>query len=155
MKKLIIILFIYTLYSNTCNSQDCIYAHEWADCRSSINDKYKIYVQPRNSEIDINDTLSYVVVFYGKRDYIISFCADLMYYPLNIRLLQYDTKKELYNNATDKYCVTFNIEFYNTQNLILEVSLLADKTGKERIKKKDKICIGLIMQYKNSQLKTR
>ena len=107
-----------------------------------------IYMQPKHTKVGINDTLTYNVVFYGGRDYIISFCTDQIYYPINIRLLQPETRKVLYDNATDDYLESIGVGVYNTQNLVLEVILMANKLGKEKIKSNDQVCLGMILQWK-------
>jgi hypothetical protein len=148
MKKFKIILLLFNLFAVICFSQDCNDYHHWADCRKSIKRNYSIYMEPKSTTFGIKDTMRYNVVFYGNRDYIITFCTDQMYYPINIRLLQPGTREELYDNATDDYCESFGVGFYNTQNLILEVVLLADKLDKDKIKSNDKVCVGMQMQYK-------
>jgi len=105
-------------------------------------------MQPKHTKVGINDTLTYNVVFYGGRDYIISFCTDQIYYPINIRLLQPETRKVLYDNATDDYLESIGVGVYNTQNLVLEVILMANKLGKEKIKSNDQVCLGMILQWK-------
>lgn len=148
MKKLKIILFLFSLFSFICYSQDCSDYSKLADCRKSYKRHYNIYLQPKNATIGINDTLTYNIVFYGNRDYIVSFCAAQINHPINVRLLQPETGLELYDNATDNYCETFGVGFYNTQNLILEVTLMADKPDKDKLESKYKVCIGMILQWK-------
>ena len=148
MKKFIIILFLSGFFSDFFYSQDCNDYSKFADCRRSIKRHYNMYLQPKNASIGINDTLTYNVVFYGNRDYIISFCADQIYYPINIRLLQPETRMELYDNTADNYCVSIGVGFYNTQNVIIEATFLATNLNKDKITSKDKLCVGMTMQWK-------
>jgi len=105
-------------------------------------------MQHKTAEIGIHDTLIYNVAFSANRDYIISFCTDQLYYPIHIRLLQPGTGKELYNNASDDYNESMVISLYNAQSIILEVKLMAKKLDKDRMKSKEKVCVGLDMQWK-------
>jgi hypothetical protein len=146
MKKFKLILLLLSFYSATCFSQNCGKFNEWVGCTQKLKN-YDIYLQPRSTEISINTKLIYNVVFLGDRDYIISFCADKLYYPINIKLLNQKTNEVIYDNATDNFYDSISIGFNNTQTLVLVVELKADKTDKAKIKSNEKICVGLIMQY--------
>jgi hypothetical protein len=105
-------------------------------------------MNPKHTSIGIIDTLTYNITFSGNRDYIISFCADQMYYPLNIRLFESETRRKLYDNATSDYKESIKIRINKTQNIIIELALLANKLGKDRIESKDKTCVGMILQWR-------
>ncbi len=143
-----VILFLLSYFSVISYGQDCSDFENSTNCKVIIIKNYAIFLQHKNAAVNINDTLIYEITFSGNRDYILSFCANHNYYPLNIRLLQSTTKKELYNNASDNFNESITMTLYNTQNIILEVILMADKIDKNRIKSDDKICIGLDMQWK-------
>jgi|GEM_PF-1072154 len=150
-KKFKIFLFLFSLFSIISYSQDCgdyYNYHKWVNCTKTIKRNYKIYTQPKNTRIGINDTLTYNIVFNGNRDYIISFCADQIYYPISIRLLQPETGIELYDNATDDYVSSIGVGFYKTQNLLIVITSMADKLAKDKIKGDDGTCVGMIMQWK-------
>jgi hypothetical protein len=148
MKKFKILFILISMISINCISQECSDFQKLSKCKISIVKSCKIYMQHKNASIGINDTLTYNIVFSGDRDYILTFCTDQKYYPLNIRLLQPETNEEIYDNAKDDYCGSIGVGFYNTQNLIIEVTLLADKSGNDRIKSNEKACVGLDMQWK-------
>jgi hypothetical protein len=104
---------------------------------------YKIYLHPKYTTIGINDTLTYNIVFNGKSDYVITLCTNQKFYPINIKLLQPVTGKELFDNAKDGYIESLGIGFDNTQNIILKVVLLAKKMAKARylkMKKHASVC---------------
>ncbi len=150
MKKLIIIFFVISIFSSIFYSQDCNdhNYYKWTSCNKTLKRSYKIYMQPKRTNIDLNDTLTYNIVFNSNSDYIISFCADQIYYPINIKLFQPESKKELYDNATDDYCTSIGVGFYNTQNVILEVTFLADRLGNSRKERNENVCVGMILQWK-------
>jgi hypothetical protein len=149
MKKIymILLLFITTLLT-ICYSQDCGKNSKLGNCAKTTNKNYKTYLQPQYSSIGVNDTLVYNIVFSGNKDYIISFCAQQKYFPLYIRLLEADTWKEIYNNENDDYCESLGIGFYETQNIRIEIVMLAEKLGTKKVQCKDRVCIELSMQYK-------
>jgi hypothetical protein len=108
-------------------------------------------MHPKHISINIKDTLTYNVVFKGNRDYIISFCADQMYYPLNIRLFETATNKEIYDNAKIDYKGSIKVGIFNTQNIIIKLTLLANQTDTGKYRRKD-VCVGMILQWR--KLKT-
>jgi len=154
MKKYKIILFLLSLLTFFSYSQECNEYNNYSkfvNCRHCINSYYKIYMHPKHTSVDIMDTLIYNVAFTGNRDYIISFCADQMYYPLKIRLFEAETMKLLFDNATSDYKESITVRINNTQKIIMELTLLADKSNKEKISKKD-VCVGMILQWRKIKL---
>lgn len=148
MKMFKILFFLLGLISINCPGQNCTDFQKLDNCKLRIIYRYVIYMQHKTAEIGIHDTLIYNVAFSANRDYIISFCTDQLYYPIHIRLLQPGTGKELYNNASDDYNESMVISLYNAQSIILEVKLMAKKLDKDRMKSKEKVCVGLDMQWK-------
>jgi len=156
MKKIKVILFIISLFSSISYSQDCTESfnyYKYVNCSKCIDRNYNIYAEPKNIEIGINDTLKYNIMLYGNRDYIVSFCANELYYPIHIKLLSQETKQVIYDNALDGYIESIGVGFYNNQNLTVEVTLLANDIGKERKDIKEKICVGMILQWKKISYK--
>jgi hypothetical protein len=102
-------------------------------------------MEPKHTSVAVNDTLKFNVVFQGNRDYIISFCADQIYYPLNIRLLEPETRKKLYDNTSGDYKQSIKVGINNTQNILVEVIFLADQVSKNKAIKKN-ACVSFIMQ---------
>jgi len=145
-------LFLLCLVSVTSYSQGCREFTLWKGCLQKVKN-YTVYQQPKTSEIGINDTLKYHVVFYGNMDYVISFCAIRYYYPIHVKLLKEDTNEQIYDNATDDYYESIGIGFYKTQNIILQITLLADKLGDKKIKSNDRACIGMATFCKKIILK--
>ena len=147
MKKIKIIILLFVFFSGICYSQDCGNFLQWSELNKSNRRNYSKYLEPKSATIGIKDTLRYNIVFYGNRDYVITFAADHLYYPINIRLLIPGTRDVIYDNATDDYCVSFGVGFYNTQNLIIEATLLADQV-KDKIKNNDNVCVIMQLQFK-------
>jgi hypothetical protein len=149
MNKHKIILFLFILFSALIYSQDCRDFQKLDNCRIKISKNYIIYLQHTNRSIGINDTISYNITFYGNRDYIISFCAEQIFYPINIRLMQPGSGKELYNNESHNYNASILITLYNTQNIIIDVRSMAGQLSKDSMKNNNRACVGLDLQYKN------
>ena len=154
MKKIKILLFLFSLFSSLNYSQQCDDYYNYSkfvNCRHCLNSYYKIYMHTKHVSIGIIDTLTYNVVFTGNRDYIISFCADQNYYPLNIKLFESETKRQLYDNATSDYKESIKVRISNTQNIIIELTLMADKADSNKISK-NSVCVGMILQWRKLKI---
>ena len=150
MQKYKIIFFLICLLSASGESQVCNDYNNYSqfiNCRKCINSYYKIYMEPKHNSVAVDDTLKYNIVFQGNRDYIISFCADQIFYPLNIRLFEPDTKKKLYDNASGDYKQSIKVGITNTQNLLIEVIFLANQVNKEKEINKS-ACVSTILQWR-------
>lgn len=147
-KILLLLLLFFSVYGFGQECGDYYNYSKFVNCRKCVKKHYKTYLQPQNSTIRIKDTLKFNVVFSGNRDYIISFCTDQKYYPINIRLIEPETGRVIYNNVSDDYNTSIGVGFYKTQNVILEATLIAEYLEKDMIKSTDNVCVGLILQRK-------
>ena len=150
MKKYKILFFIICMVSVNSFGQNCTDFQELDNCKKGLIYNYATYLNDEKAEIGIHDTLTYNIAFIGNRDYIISFCTNQIYYPINIRLLQPGTGIEIFNNASDDYNESIVISLIKTQNMILVVNLLAKKIDKYKLNSNEKACVGLDMQWKKT-----
>ena len=148
MKTILTILFLLSFFSTISYSKDCNDYMNGKRRSVRIEKGYQIYLQPNSKMIGVEDTIKFNISFLGKFDYILTFCADREYYPINIRLVNPTSNKEIYDNTTDAYIESLGIGFVNTQNVIVEVSLLANVDIKKRYRWDEYTCIGLIIQRK-------
>ena len=129
-------------------SQDCTNYHELGDCIMDRNKDFKIYSQSKSIAISPLDTVELNIVFYGQKDYIISFCTHRKFYPINFKLIDPDTREILYDNTQDRYIESLGVGFDVTKSLTIQVSVLARKATPEEIEGYIG-CLGLLLQYRN------
>lgn len=157
MRKIIIILILLLVCLSVTFSQDCdefFNYSKYSNCNRCIKANYNIFLHPKHKMVQINDTLTYNIVFYGARDYLISFCADQQYYPLHIRLLNPETKKILYDNTNDYYLESIGMGVFNTQNLVIQVIMKAENLKENKLNSNNKTCLGMILQWKKLKSKS-
>ena len=129
-------------------AQDCVTYHEVGDCMLDRQKGYKVYSQSKSVSMGLLDTVELNVVFYGQKDYILSFCAHRKMYPIHFVLEDPETNQVLYDNANDKYIESLGVGFDATKTLTMKIDVLARKATEEEIE--DFIgCLGLLVQYKN------
>lgn len=148
LKNLIIFAIFNFLVIAQLWSQDCTNYHELSDCIMDRSKGYKIYSQSKSVAISPMDTIEMNIIFYGQKDYIISFCTHRKFYPVNFRLIDPDTREILYDNAQDKYIESLGVGFDVTKSLTIQVSVLARKATPEEIEEYMG-CLGLLLQYRN------
>jgi hypothetical protein len=129
-------------------AQDCDNHHIEGDCRFDLQKGYKIYSQSHSAIMSPLDTLELNAVFYGQKDYILSFCTDKKMYPIHFVLIDHQTNQVLYDNEEDKYLESLGLGFDVTKSLVIKVDVLARESTEEEIKN-NLGCLGLLIQYKN------
>ncbi len=151
MKKIIIIqiltltLCLLPFYSK---AQDCVDYHEIGDCSMDRERGFKVYSQSKSVSMSLLDTVELNIVFYGQKDYILSFCAHRKMYPIHFVLLDQESKHVLYDNANDKFIESLGVGFDMTKSLAIRINTLARKASEEEIEAYMG-CMGLLIQYKS------
>ena len=129
-------------------AQNCDQHHLDGDCQYDLQKGYKVYSQSHSTQISALDTVELNVVFYGQKDYIISFCTHKNLYPIHFVLIDQQTGDVLYDNEGDKYIESLGLGFDVAKPLTIRVDVIARKSTEEQIQEKIG-CIGLLIQYKN------
>lgn len=142
---LVIFLLLVSYYSR---SQDCVNHHIEGDCRYDLQRGFNIYSQSKSLSMSPLDTVELNMVFYGQKDYILSFCTHRKMYPIHFILIDQQTQQTLYDNKEDKYLESLGVGFDVTKSLIIKVDVLARESSEEEIKE-NVGCLGLLIQYKN------
>jgi hypothetical protein len=145
IQLLIIALFVVPLGSL---AQDCVNYHEIGDCSLDRQRGFKVYSQSKSVTMSPLDTVELNIVFYGQKDYILSFCAHNKMYPIHFVLIDQETDQVLYDNANDRYIESLGVGFDVTKSIILKVDVIARKSSEEEIEEYLG-CMGLLIQYKN------
>ena len=136
----------------TTISQSCDDHHKVGDCRYDLQRGYKLYSQSKSVSMSPLDTLELSIVFYGQKDYILSFCTHKKMYPIHFTLLDQQTGQILYDNEEDRYLESLGVGFDVSKTLIIKVDVLARESTEEQIKE-NLGCLGLLIQYKNYEKK--
>ncbi len=129
-------------------SQDCDMHHIEGDCRFDLQRGYKSYSQSHSSRISPKDTVEMNVVFYGQKDYILSFCTHRKLYPVHFVLIDQQTQEVLYDNQEDEFLESLGLGFDVTKSLIIKVNVLARLSTSQEIEE-NVGCLGFLIQYKN------
>ena len=129
-------------------AQDCENHHSEGDCRYDLQKDHKIYSQSHSITMSPLDTVEINAVFYGQKDYILSFCTHKKMYPVHFVIYDQETGQMLYDNEEDKYLESLGIGFDATTSLSIKINVLARLSSEEEIKN-NVGCLGLLIQYKS------
>lgn len=146
--NLIILVVFGSIVPAQLIAQDCTNYHKLGDCIMDRSRGYKIYSQSKSVAISALDTIELNMIFYGQKDYIISFCTHRKFYPINFRLIDPYTKEILYDNAQDSYIESLGVGFDVTKSLTVRINVLARKATPEEIEGYMG-CLGVLIQYLN------
>ena len=143
-----VLTFVLFLVPVGLQAQDCVGYHEVGDCMLDRQKGFKVYSQSKSVSMSLLDTVELNIVFYGQKDYILSFCAHKKMYPIHFNLIDPETGLVLYDNTNDKYIESLGIGFDVTKSLLIKMDVLARKASEEEIEN-FLGCLGLFIQYKN------
>ena len=143
-----ILVLILWMIPAAAFSQMCENYHQAGDCRYDLRRDFDIYSQSTSVSISPLDTVEFNLVFYGQKDYILSFCTHRKMYPIHFVLIDKQTGQVLYDNEEDKYLESLGLGFDVTKSLIIKVNVLARESTEEEILH-NVGCLGLLIQYKN------
>ena len=129
-------------------AQDCVDYHLIGDCMMDRQKSFKIYSQSKSVYMSLLDTIELNIVFYGQKDYMLSFCTHRKMYPIHFVLIDQSTNQVLYDNAIDKYIESIGIGFDMTKPLVIKIDVLSRRADEEEIENYYG-CMGLLIQYKN------
>ncbi|MCK4748956.1 MAG: hypothetical protein KAT15_18015 [Bacteroidales bacterium] len=143
---ILVVLFLFT--ASQLIGQNCETHHTDGDCRYDLKKGFEVYSQSHSVTLSQLDTIEINAVFYGQKDYILSFCTHKKMYPIHFILIDQQTKQVLYDNEEDNYLESLGLGFNVTKSLIIKVDVLARGLSEEEIKENPG-CLGLLIQYKN------
>ena len=148
IRNIQLLALVLLLVPGQVKSQDCDRHHLEGDCRFDLQRGYKSYSQSHSTSISPKDSVEMNVIFYGQKDYILSFCTHRNLYPIHFVLIDQQTKEVLYDNMEDDFLESLGLGFDVTRSLIIKVNVLARKSTDEQIREMVG-CIGFLVQYKN------
>jgi len=129
--------------------QFCADFHKVGSCRTDLVPSYRYYSQSRGDMIGVGYTIKYNVVFYGDKDYIVSFCTLKNFYPVHFKIVDEISEKVLYDNKEDDYIESIGFGVEKTKMILIEVEVLAHKASDKEIEEYYP-CIGMLIQFKES-----
>lgn len=138
-----ILLLPLHLQGQTCDTH-----HLDGDCKYDLQKGFKLYSQSHSVSMSPLDTVELNVVFYGQKDYVLSFCTHRKMYPIHFVLIDQQTKQVLYDNEEDKYLESLGLGFDVTKSLLIRVDVLSRESTEEEIRENIG-CLGLLIQYKS------
>ncbi len=150
IKKILYLLTGLFLLPAGLLAQDCVDYHNVGDCMLDRQKGFKIYSQSKSVSMDLLDTVELNLVFYGQKDYILSFCAHRKMYPIHFVIIDPESGQAIYDNDQDKFIESLGIGFDVTRTMTIKANVLARKSTEEEIENFQG-CLGLLIQYRNYQ----
>ena len=146
LKITAIAVFIFNLSSNAQLCQD-YHNDRFVDCFKCKDESFDYYGQSKSAALKLGQVERTKVIFYGEKEYKVSFCTEIGFYPIHYRLIDPNTGEVLYDNKTDKYAQSVGFSVEHARTIVIEVKLLA----KQRLIKGiggDMSCLGILIQWK-------
>ncbi|TLX74046.1 hypothetical protein E9993_13170 [Labilibacter sediminis] len=103
----------------------------------------------RSYKIKPNQKLQLIQVFYGGTAYHINLCKEEFLGDFRVRILDFNTKKVLWDNIDDHFSTSISISFGSSQRIFLEIT----PQNPENFRGISR-CLGIVVRYyRNEKLK--
>jgi len=145
-KKILGFLFILA-FSCLGFGQFCVDFQKTGDCRKDLIPSFRYYSQSRSDLIKVDFTVKYDVVFYGEKEYMISFCTMKYFYPIHFKLIDGVSEEVLYDNKEDDYLESIGFALEKTKRMRVEIEILSHRASDKEIEEYYP-CIGMLIQFK-------
>ena len=152
MKQAWTLFSIIWLLAAGLNAQDCDNHHLEGDCRFDLQKGYNLYSQSTSVTMSPLDTTELSMIFYGQKDYILSFCTHRKMYPIHFMLIDEQTDQLLYDNQEDKFIESVGLGFDVSKTIRVKITVLARESTEQEIEENIG-CVGVLVQYKNYPFK--
>lgn len=139
VRQILIVSIALFLISLNSHAQSCSDVFELCPPNDKLFNKQAF---ARSYKIKPKQKLQLVQVFYGGTGYHINLCKEDFLGDFRIRLLDFATKKVLWDNATDKFTTSISISFGSTQRIFLEVT----PQNPENFRGMSR-CLGIVVRY--------
>lgn len=149
-KKIFLSLFFLLSFCLLGLGQFCADFHKAGDCRKDLIPNFRYYNQSRSDLIKVGFTVKYDIVFYGEREYMISFCTMKNYYPVHFKLSDGMTEEVFYDNKEDDYLESIGFAVEKTRRILVEIEILAHQASDKEIEEYYP-CIGMFIQFREYQ----
>jgi len=149
IRKIPISLLLVLAFPVLGYGQFCGDFQKVGDCRNDLVPSYRYYNQSRGDMIGVGYTIKYNIIFYGDKDYIVSFCTLKNFYPVHFKLVDEISEKVLYDNEKDDYMESIGFGVEKTKMILIEVEVLAHKASDKEIEEHYP-CLGMLIQFKES-----
>ncbi len=147
IKKLMFFFLIFMI--NICQGQVCKDFHKSENCYvyTPLDREYKIYNQAKSAQVEIMKPVTYKIILFGGKDYIVGVCAEGNYYrKIHFRIIDGITKTVLYDNKDMGYIESFDFSVDKTKPIEMEVTVLSDDKAAEN----KNVCVGFQVLYSNT-----
>ena len=128
-------------------SQLCPNFQKLGDCQKDFEPNFRYYNQSRGKAIKIGSSAKYNIVFYGNKEYKLSFCTIKKFYPVHFKMTDVITGEVLYDNESDSYIESIGFGIEKTKQLLVEVEILAHKANEKEVEE-NYPCVGMLIQFK-------
>jgi hypothetical protein len=148
--RYVLLIIAFSFISLIFQGQSCQKFHESGICGPVVTKEgFKMFGQSKSAMFEINQTSKFLVTFYGEKDYKVICGTEAGYEPVRMRIIDQSDGKVFYDNSEDDYNESIGFSIEKTQQLIVEVTLLAENYQPEDFEE-NRACIGILILWKRT-----
>lgn len=144
----IIILFTFLFAGNVeqlSNPEYCsFYRHK--NCAPENVAGYQLSSLSKAHRINVKDTLTYELVFYGGNEIIVHCCTESDYYPVRFKIRSADRGNVIYDNKYNDYLDHINLQLDFTELMSVEITLEPEKRKSRKSTKKVSVGMAIYIE---------
>jgi hypothetical protein len=149
MRFFFITVFIF-LVSDIASGQTCYKFHETGACGPiATKEGFKLFGQSKSAIFEINQTSKLLVTFYGGKDYKVICATEKGYEPVHFKIYDASDGKIFYDNMEDDYNESVGFSVEKTQQLTVEVTLLAENYEPTDFAN-NRACVGILILWRKT-----
>lgn len=138
------------IFSAFCHGQPCPKFHQSGACGpTTTKDGFNMFGQSKSALLEINQTSKFLVTLYGDKDYKVICAAEKGYEPVRFRIVDQSDGKVFYDNMEDDYNESIGFSIEKTQQLTIEVTLLAENYKPDDFTE-NRACIGILILWRRT-----
>lgn len=148
VQRTTLLLFLFIIFISTDYLKPCKNFHESNNC-AKIKKGFNSYGQSASALLEIDSTSVYQVIFYGKKDYILTICTERGFYPVHYRLVEDKSKQIIYDNMEDDYYESIGFTVDKTKTINVEITILGENVKAKNFGE-NQACVGVHIQWKKA-----
>lgn len=130
--------------SDSTSAQNCKTYHA-KNCKFNEKDEFQYSGQSRSAAFTIGQSSEFPLLAYGGYDYSVTLCYEKKLGDVQLKVMEEDGRKVIYDNADDSYSKRKIFTVSSTKKLIVQITVVGEKEGERN--EKNTGCVGVLIEY--------
>lgn len=116
------------------------------NCTPENIEGYQLSSLSKAHKINVTDTITYELVFYGGNEIIVHCCTEDDFYPVHFKIRSIDRGNVIYDNKYNNYLDHIHLQLDFTELMSVEITLEPQKRKSRKALKKVKVGLAIFIE---------